>query len=281
MKGNLKEQNLNKPSKNFGQPTMDEVVEKHHAPTSLSFWKKRRLFIIVFFFFVALGIFSLWQYNLYQKLSRTAIGCGGDWSWSVRCPIGSYCRSIGRGPLAGGYCMPWFTTIFDILNKHEQITQDSTFQIEINEMIGGGFMGATFINLINSKGEVYQISSPSWQLSPRKKLVKRIDQEVVKSLRNSLIAANIFEVEEGAPQYSGESWRVIINGQEKTIYFGETPGNLLETEKILKEILEVGDQNSKESTQEIPPETSRNTKTWALIFQKGATFENPRRGESA
>lgn len=206
--------------------------------------------------------FALWQYNLHQELSKTGMSCGGDFSFDIRCPIGSSRRSLGQGPSVGGLCKPWFTPIFDRLKKW--ITQDSTFQMEINRMIGGGFMGATSVYLINSSGQVYYIHSQSYGVSPKKELIKKIEKETVKSLKDSLIKANIFEMEEGVPTYSGKSWRIIINGREKTIYFGKTPENLLETEKILKEILEVGSQKP---TQGISPETKQSNKIWTLIVQ--------------
>lgn len=32
--------------------------------------------------------------------------CGGDWSYDVECPPGTYCKDLGKGPLAGGICTP-------------------------------------------------------------------------------------------------------------------------------------------------------------------------------
>ncbi len=32
--------------------------------------------------------------------------CGGDWSYDVECPAGTYCKDLGQGPLAGGKCAP-------------------------------------------------------------------------------------------------------------------------------------------------------------------------------
>jgi len=51
------------------------------------------------------GIFFFWQFSLQQN----QISCGGDWSYSVRCPFGTYCRSIGRSPQAGGLCTPFLS----------------------------------------------------------------------------------------------------------------------------------------------------------------------------
>lgn len=125
-----------------------------------------------------------------------------------------------------------------IIENEERALSDITFEMEIDSMIGGGIMGATNIDVINDKGEVYKISSPSYQDEQKKELIKQIDKELLDSLRNSLIKANIFKMETGGPQYGGQKWRVVIDGQEKTIYFLETPGSLLETERILEKILE-------------------------------------------
>jgi len=78
---------------------------------------KKVFWILCLFLFFVLGLFNLWQYNLYQRLSETDMSCGGDWSYNVQCPIGSYCRSLGQGPLAGGLCKPILSPLFDIFSK--------------------------------------------------------------------------------------------------------------------------------------------------------------------
>jgi len=116
--------------------------------------------------------------------------------------------------------------------------QDSSFEIEIDSMIGGGFAGAADYYLINALGEVYNFTSPTFHEEEEKKLVRRIDRQTVKKLRACLIKADFGSMEEGDPSYGGQSWRVVINGREKTIYFEGTPTRLLEAEKILEEILQ-------------------------------------------
>ena len=54
----------------------------------------KRTIILVLVIIVILGI---WQI----KVSMT--GCGGDFNWMVKCPVGSYCK-VGNNPLAGGRC---------------------------------------------------------------------------------------------------------------------------------------------------------------------------------
>lgn len=69
--------------------------------------------------------FSFWQYKLARKSYPS---CGGDFSYWVKCPLGTYCGSIAkdplRCPLCGGYCKPWLTAIFRGLEN--QMGQDET-----------------------------------------------------------------------------------------------------------------------------------------------------------
>lgn len=76
--------------------------------------------------FVLAAPVGLWQYSLHQKLSETDMSCGGDWSYAVKCPLGSYCRSLGQGPLAGGLCKPWLSPVFEVFEVHEEPTQTTT-----------------------------------------------------------------------------------------------------------------------------------------------------------
>lgn len=74
---------------------------------------------------VVLGLavlIGLWQYNLYQNLSQTDMACGGDWSYMATCPFGSYCHSLGQGPLAGGVCKPWLSAVFGIFRVQKEQT---------------------------------------------------------------------------------------------------------------------------------------------------------------
>lgn len=84
--------------------------------------KKQNITVLVLVFIFVLGLLSLWQYSIYQKLSKIDISCGGDWSYNVRCPIGSYCQSLGQGPLAGGLCKSSLSPLFDIFDKSRSTT---------------------------------------------------------------------------------------------------------------------------------------------------------------
>lgn len=52
--------------------------------------------------------FSFWQYKLARKSYPS---CGGDWSYGIKCPFGTFCASLGQGPFVGGLCRPWLATI--------------------------------------------------------------------------------------------------------------------------------------------------------------------------
>jgi len=122
-------------------------------------------------------------------------------------------------------------------SQNNSSLQDSSFKIEINSLIGGGFAGATNVIIINSLGEIYQVSSPDYNTPPTKTLVKNIEASTVKSIRDSLVKANIFGMAETQPAYSETEWKIVLNNQEKIVHFGHTPKNLLETEAILNSIL--------------------------------------------
>lgn len=85
---------------------------------------KKTFWVLFLFLIFVLGLFSLWQYNLYQRLSETDTSCGGDWSYKVQCPIGSYCRSLSQGPLAGGLCKPILFPLFNIFSKPMSVEEE-------------------------------------------------------------------------------------------------------------------------------------------------------------
>ncbi|MFH1408240.1 MAG: hypothetical protein ABIJ36_00225 [Patescibacteria group bacterium] len=88
--------------------------------------RKQNVWILILVCVFVLGLFGLWQFSLYQKLSKTGASCGGDWSYNVQCPFGSYCRSLKQGPLVGGSCKPFFSSILDIFikTKSENVSKD-------------------------------------------------------------------------------------------------------------------------------------------------------------
>lgn len=83
--------------------------------------KKQNILLLVLAIIFIFGLFNLWQYSLYQKLSKVDMSCGGDWSYNVQCPIGSYCRSLGQGPSAGGVCTPFFLSPFSVFKNWKSV----------------------------------------------------------------------------------------------------------------------------------------------------------------
>lgn len=253
--------------------------------------KKSKIFIAVgLFFVVVLGTFGLWQFGVHRSLSEKPISCGGDWTFGVKCPTGSYCgfQDVDIGLLGGGTCkiLPLFpldfvktlvkTTLQDLRMRKINSFQDPTFEVEIDMMIGGGFVGATNVYLINFKGEVYGIFSPHVGVPQIKSLIKRVDQQLIKSLRDALLEANIFGMEEGSPKYSGKSLKVIISGKKKTVYFVGTPKNLLKVGGILEEILEqrfVEEIDNEQKATKASPEPLSGF-SWILIFQNSGLPPN-------
>jgi len=86
------------------------------------FMKKQIILVLTLLLIFIIGLFTLWQFSLYQRFSKETLSCGGDWSYDVRCPAGTYCRLLGRGPLEGGLCKPFFSPLFDIFNKFDNAT---------------------------------------------------------------------------------------------------------------------------------------------------------------
>jgi len=93
--------------------------------------KNQNVWILILVCVFVFGLFGLWQFNLYQKLSKTGASCGGDWSYNVQCPLGSYCCSLKQGPLVGGLCKPFIFSILDIFSKTkpENIYKDTSENI--------------------------------------------------------------------------------------------------------------------------------------------------------
>ncbi|OGC50190.1 hypothetical protein A2716_03185 [candidate division WWE3 bacterium RIFCSPHIGHO2_01_FULL_40_23] len=69
--------------------------------------------LALFITIVVLGIFIIWQLKLRNDiLTKYSLACGGDWSYMNKCPIGSYCRDLGYGKLAGGVCTTYLDSLF-------------------------------------------------------------------------------------------------------------------------------------------------------------------------
>ncbi len=70
----------------------------------------KKLFILIAV--LVIGAVIAWQFRLHGEFAQRNISCGGDWSYNVACPFGSYCRSLDQGPLAGGVCAPLLGHLF-------------------------------------------------------------------------------------------------------------------------------------------------------------------------
>src|SRR3972149_6621591 len=65
---------------------------------------------------LVIAIFVGWQYRQYRQDGSS---CGGDWSYGVKCPLGTYCRSLNMGPLAGGVCQPYLSPLFNLFSSND------------------------------------------------------------------------------------------------------------------------------------------------------------------
>lgn len=98
-------------------------------------------------------------------------------------------------------------------------TQDTTFSVIINPMVGGGFAGAVSAYEITSTGEVYYLHSPNYSTPIVKDLLKKVDEKEVQDLRKSFIDSGFLNIESvNGPKYGGSAWEVTINGNQKTFY---------------------------------------------------------------
>lgn len=53
------------------------------------------------------GILAIYTYSQYKEYKRIGVSCGGDFSYVIKCPMGTMCSGIDpRIPQAGGTCQP-------------------------------------------------------------------------------------------------------------------------------------------------------------------------------
>ena len=67
---------------------------------------KQKSLLLLLLVVLTVIVFSRYFLNSSRVLNQT-ISCGGDWSYDVKCPLGTYCKSLNQGPLAGGICTPF------------------------------------------------------------------------------------------------------------------------------------------------------------------------------
>ncbi len=74
---------------------------------------KRNIYLVSIIGVIFLVIGVLWQYNLVKNLNENKVACGGDWSYSIKCPFGSFCQPTDkRKKLIGGFCQAWLIKIY-------------------------------------------------------------------------------------------------------------------------------------------------------------------------
>lgn len=62
--------------------------------------------VIVLLFIPILSYKIASLFKTRQTYVKKTISCGGDWSYTTKCPPGTYCKSLNKGALAGGICTP-------------------------------------------------------------------------------------------------------------------------------------------------------------------------------
>lgn len=114
--------------------------------------KKQNIRILVIALIFIFGVFGFWQFSLYQRFSKGTLSCGGDWSYNVQCPIGSYCQSLGQGPLAGGLCKSFLSPLFDVFYKPKGTTPVPTTEKIISSEVT---VKGCKIKANTTKGEIF------------------------------------------------------------------------------------------------------------------------------
>ncbi len=125
-----------------------------------------------------------------------------------------------------------------------------TFEININDLVGGGHEGEVDIDLINSKGEVFNVYAASYRdygpagpgeknkpLYPGKKLVKTVDKKTIAVLGKALVEADIWNISTPGAGNGGREWTITIDGRTKTLGFRQLPKKLEKVDRIIRKIL--------------------------------------------
>lgn len=96
------------------QETQESIPESLQPPASSNVnsrpsWLFSQKGVLAIFFLLII-VFVSFQYLQYNQ---SPASCGGDWNYGVKCPLGTSCRSLNKGPLAGGLCQPYLSPVFD------------------------------------------------------------------------------------------------------------------------------------------------------------------------
>ena len=75
-----------------------------------------KTFVIVALIAVAISVAGIFAWQFWQLQETPSISCGGDFSYNVQCPLGTYCKPLRQGPLAGGTCQPYLVSFFHMFS---------------------------------------------------------------------------------------------------------------------------------------------------------------------
>ena len=81
------------------------------SPTPVSSRKPKAIGILIIFILLVLVFIQYFQFR-----NSTDSSCGGDWSYNVKCSVGSYCKSSNQGPFVGGVCTQYLSEVFSFLH---------------------------------------------------------------------------------------------------------------------------------------------------------------------
>lgn len=94
---------------------------------------KGNITVVVILGGLVVVLLLVWQVFLNSKLANETIACGGDWSYRAQCPLGSYCKSLGQGPMAGGICTPFISLP---IKRGIQSDTEGSCQCDLGSVVG-------------------------------------------------------------------------------------------------------------------------------------------------
>lgn len=214
---------------------------------------KKVFLILLFFLFVVFGLFSLWQYNLYQRLSETDMSCGGDWSYNVQCPIGSHCRSSGQGPLGGGLCKSILSPLFDVFSESGETSKPKTgasnvpsdFSLEYDLGACHAEWGRSSLKVDNNGNVAVELSQGFFREDKRYSL----SRDELANIYKAFLENDFFKLD---PEYRNtgiidggcSSLKLEADGKShKVSMINQTPSQMTKITKILLQIMELKDKN--------------------------------------
>jgi len=217
------------------------------------FMRKQIIFVFVMLLIFIIGLFSLWQFGLYQRFSKEALSCGGDWSYNVQCPIGSYCQSMGQGPLVGGLCKPILSSLFNIFAKPESGNKRKTvgtivpsdFSLEYQFGACHAEWGRTNLKVDNNGN----VNVESTQGFFREEKQYSLSKDELTSIYQAFLKNNFFSLESeyrNTGIIDGGCSSLELKADDKThkvSMVNQTPNQITKITKILLQIMELKDKN--------------------------------------